>query len=203
MENELVKYKIKGREVTFYLTTDEDLLEIKSKNIFGDIFTLLFSISIGGIVSIELAFISSPNFIYESLKIFDILSAVFYTSTIITGLLAAYFYWISFKVISKIKRSGEIKSINTPSPFVSSDNSSDAGLEIKSAFYWTPKEYRNITGKVQGSIINNKLFLVVNNALVDDKDPEIGVIKKLTITYKLNGVLFQREYKEGDIVTLP
>src|SRR5690606_23850181 len=37
MTEEYIKSKIKGREVVYYLTTDEDLNEIKSKSIFGDI----------------------------------------------------------------------------------------------------------------------------------------------------------------------
>lgn len=198
MENDIVNYKIKGREITFYLTTDEDLLEIKSKNFFGDIFVLIFSISIGGIVSIQLAKVTS-NIVTDALKIITVLSWVFIISSIITGLLAAYFYWTSFKVISKIKKSGEIQSINTPS----AEKTIDYGLQIVSAFYWTPKNYKDITTRIQNNIVENKLSIFVSNELVDNVDPEWGVIKKLTITYKLNGVLFQREYKEEDTVNLP
>jgi len=198
MENELVKYKIKGREVTFYLTTDEDLLEIKSKNFFGDIFVFLFSISVGGIVSIQLAMATSI-IVTDAQRILSILSSVFIVSSVITGLLSGYFYWTSFRVISKIKKSGEIKSLNTPS----TEEIGDSGLQIVSAFYWTPKNYKDITKRIQDNIVENKLSIFVSNALVDNDDPEWGVIKKLTITYKLNGVLFQREYKEGDSVDLP
>ena len=41
--DKLIKSEIKGRKVTYYLTTEEDLQNVKSNSLLGDIFSVLAS----------------------------------------------------------------------------------------------------------------------------------------------------------------
>ncbi len=196
-QEELIKHNIRGRTVNYFLTSEADLNEIKSKNFFGDIFVVLCSIFLGGIVSIVItkASMTLPN---NSITIIDILLYFFIAISLITGILALYFYKSSFDLIKTIKGSGEIKSLN-------SEQAPTSGLEIISALYWTPKNSRNVTEILQKKTKDNRLITIANNNLDPNPnfDPDVGVDKKLTITYKYNGITFQREYNEYAQVELP
>src|SRR5690606_14841395 len=109
MTEDYIKSKIKGREVVYYLTTEEDLNDIKTKSIFGDIFILLFSLSVGGVISIFITKATS-TLTLETGKIVDVLNIVFIVASFIFAGFATYFYVASFKAIKRIKGSGEIKS---------------------------------------------------------------------------------------------
>ena len=43
-----VKSEIKGRNVIYYLTTEDDLHIVKNNSLLGDIFSVLASLAIGG-----------------------------------------------------------------------------------------------------------------------------------------------------------
>ena len=91
MEDELIKSQIKGREVTYYLTTEDDLNNLKQKGIFADIFTLLFSIAIGGIISIIIAKSVSVNLDKDLINVLKVLNIFFVVASIIFFLFAIFF----------------------------------------------------------------------------------------------------------------
>ncbi len=195
--DELIKHNIRGRTVNYFLTSETDLNGIKSKSILGDISVVICSIFIGGIVSIVVTKVSTPlsdNY----LALVNTILYFFIGLSLVTGLLATYFYKSSFDLIKTIKGSGEIKSLN-------SEQTPTTGLEIISALYWTPKNSRNVTEILQKKTKENRLVTLANNNLDPDPnfDPEVGADKKLTITYKYNGTIFQREYNEYAQVELP
>ncbi len=195
--DELIKHNIRGRTVNYFLTSETDLNEIKSKSIFGDIFVVICSIFIGGIVSIIVTKVST-TLSDNALSLVNTILYVFIGLGLVTGSLATYFYKSSFDLIRTIKGSGEIKSLN-------SEQTLATGLEIISALYWTPKNSRNVTEILQRKTRENRLVTLADNNLGPDPDfdPEVGADKKLTITYKYNGTIFQREYNEYDQVELP
>lgn len=194
MTEEYVKSKIKGREVVYYLATGEDLNDVKSKSIFGDIFILFFSISIGGMISIVITEAAS-ELTPETKRIVDILDTVFIFASIIFGGFPAYFYVAGFKAIKRIKGSGEIKS------FTAQETEKPTGLEIIEAKYWTSKATKDVTRKLREKLTDNRLQTTATNEI--DGDPDPGEVKKLTINYRNNGTGFTKEYTEGDRIDLP
>lgn len=194
MTEDYIKSKIKGREVVYYLTTEEDLNDIKTKSIFGDIFILLFSLSVGGVISIVITKATS-TLTTETGKIVDILNIVLIFGSFIFAGFATYFYVASFKAIKRIKGSGEIKSFSAP------QTTAPSGLEIIEAMYWTSKVRKDITTKLKERITDNKLHATATNDI--DGDPDPGTPKKLTISYKNHGTDFIKEYNEGDKIELP
>lgn len=195
--DELIKHNIRGRTVNYFLTSETDLNEIKSKSILGDISVVICSVFIGGIVSIVVTKIST-TLANNSLALVNLIFYFFIGISLVTGLLAAYFYKSSFDLIKTIKESGEIKSLN-------SEQTPATGLEIISALYWTARNSRNVTDILQKKIKNNRLVSIANNSLDADPnfDPEPGALKKLTVTYKYSGTIFQREYNEHAPLELP
>ena len=134
----------------------------------------------------------------NSLALVNLILYFFIGISFITGLLAGYFYKSSFDLIKTIKESGEIKSLN-------SEHNPSTGLEIISALYWTAKNNRNVTDILQKKIKDNRLVTIANNSLDSDTnfDPEPGALKKLTVTYRYSGTIFQREYNEHAPIELP
>jgi len=195
MEEELIKSKIKGRQIIYYLTTEDDLNNLKTKGIFADLFILLFSLTIGGIISIVIAKSVSESLTSESIRIIGVLIFVFIIIGLIFGSLAVYYYVSSYRTISKIKGSGEIKSFTTP------DTTKPTVLEIIEAKYWTPKKHKDLTKKLKGMIQNNRLEVLACNSI--DGDPDVGTRKKLTIKYRHNGITLIKEYNEKEKIELP
>ena len=195
MEDDLIKSKIKGREVTYYLTTEDDLNSLKQNGILADIFTLLFSIAIGGIISITIAKSVSVKPSFELINVLNILNIVFVVAAVIFLLLGAYFYFSGYRTISKIKGSGELKS------FSAQDIKSKNKFEIIEAKYWTPRVQKDITQKLKALIKDNKLEVIASNEI--DGDPDVGTRKKLTIKYNYNGMDLVKEYNEKEKIELP
>ena len=133
MEEDLIKSKIKGRQIIYYLTTEDDLNNLKTKGVFTDLFILLFSLSVGGIISIVIAKSVSESLSSESIRILGFLIILLIIIGLISVTLAVYYYVSSYRTISKIKGSGEIKSFTTP------DTTKPTVFEIIEAKYWTPK----------------------------------------------------------------
>lgn len=195
MEEELIKSQIKGREVIYYLTTEDDLNNLKQKGILADLFTLLFSIAVGGIVSITIAKSFSISLSPDVINIINVLNIVFIVTAIIFLGLAFYFYYSNYKTISKIKGSGEIKSFST------TDTKKQVGFEIIEAKYWTRRKHKDLTQKLISLIKNGRLEVIASNDI--DGDPHVGTKKKLTIKYRHNGMDLIKEYNEKEKIELP
>lgn len=195
MDNELIKTQIRSREVIYYLSTENDLKEIKQKGFFADIFTLLFSISIGGIISIIIAFNISESISDAVGKAFNTLIIVFIIATIVFLFFAVFFFISSYRTISQIKESGKIKSYSAEK--VKDKNE----FEILQAVYWTKNVNLDITEKLRELIVDNRLEVVASNKI--DGDPDAGTRKKLTIKYRYNGIELVREYNEKEKISLP
>lgn len=194
MTNELIKSRIKGREVVYYLTTEDDLKQIKTTSIFGEIFVLLFSVSIGGIISVVLARAAS-DLNSELLRLLDLMNIIFIILSILFGLLVSYFFVASFGTISKIKGSGELKSFSAP------EQNINHGLEITKALFYTSNKSQDITEQMVSLVSNNTLNTKAKIAIFGDPDPNTH--KKLKIEYVFNGIHFLKEYGEDDNIQLP
>ena len=195
MTEDLIKSQIKGREVIYYLTTEDDLNNLKQKGILADLSTLFFSIAVGGIIQITIAKSISESLTPEVNKILNVLNIVFIIVAIIFLVFAIYFYYSSYKTISKIKGSGELKSFSTP------DTKKQTGFEIIEAKYWTSRIHKDITQKLKRMIKNNRLEVIASNEI--DGDPDVGTRKKLTIKYRHNGMDLIKEYTEKEKIELP
>jgi hypothetical protein len=119
--------------------------------------------------------------------------------------------WLLSSIISKIKHRNEnlgkviglIKNSerkNEQKP----ENNKEKGLKIIKASYGIEENGKNVnvTNKLNDLIIDNKLVINATNALVVS-DPAPGIVKKLIVKYKYNGVTFSKEFKERDSVNLP
>jgi hypothetical protein len=195
MEEDLIKSQIKGREIIYYLTSEDDLNNLRQKGTLADLFILLFSLAAGGIISLIITKTLSVSLTSDVIKVIEVLAIVFIVIAIIFLCLSVYFYCSSYKTISKIMGSGEIKSFSSP------NTKKPIGFEIIEAKYWTPKVHKDITQKLIGMIKNNKLEVIASNEI--DGDPDVGTRKKLTIKYRHNGMDLIKEYNEKEKIELP
>jgi hypothetical protein len=204
---DLIRTEIKGRQVTYFLTTAEDLNNIQSNGIIGDIFAILTSIAIGGLISVLLTKSTDIELRTETLNILDILLYVFITLGLILGLFTVYFYSKTFKTIEIIKDSGVVKS------FTNVDGTDgetekpeetiikESKLEIIKAMYYTNKKGFDITEELRDMVIEDRLETVASNEIKGDPDP--GTVKKLNVTYKYNGLTVVKEFTEQDNIIIP
>ena len=195
MTKKLIKSQIKGREVIYYLTTEDDLNNLKQKGIFADLSTLFFSVAVGGIISIIIARSVSESITLDANKILNVLIYIFIVAALIFWASAIYFYISSYRTISKIKGSGELKSFSAP------DTNEKTDFEIIKATYWTQKVHKDITEKLREKIKDNRLDVIASNDI--DGDPDVGTRKKLTIKYRHNGMDLIKEYNEKEKIELP
>jgi hypothetical protein len=207
--DKLIKTEIKGREVTYYLTTEGDLQNVKSNSLLGDIFTLIASLTAGGIIAVLLSKATGITIRREVMDLLDILLYVFVVFTIILGCFAIHFFCKSFKIIQEIKGSGAIKSIESVTQEEATETvktekaptKKAPGLEIIQAVYWTPKVKLEVTEELKSMVVNGRLETTASNEIKGD--PEVGVVKKLRIAYAFNGKTITKEFTEGDKIRIP
>jgi hypothetical protein len=208
--DKLIKFEIKGRQVTYYLTTEEDLNNVKSNSILRDIFTVLMSLNIGGIITVILTKATGIQLVQETINILDILRNVFIFGMVIFALFTAYFYYNSFMIINRIKSSGAVKSlkggdgqeeIKLATEPVITGTRNESILEVIKAEYWTENVRLDVTEELRKKIVENKLETIASNDI--KYDPDIGTVKRLSITYKFNGITITKEFIEGDKVLIP
>lgn len=207
--DELIKSVIKGRNVTYYLTTEDDLYNIKNNSFLGDIFSMLASLAIGGIISVILTRATGIQLRQETTNVLDILLKVFILGVIIFACFTAYFYYKSFITIKKIKGSGAVQSLTSADQKETIQDkrakdkttTKEPMLEIIKAEYWTKKNRLDVTEELRRMIANNKLETIASNAIKGD--PDKGKGKNLTIKYKFSGITVTKEYKERDKVSIP
>ena len=205
----LITTVIKGRQVTYYLTTEEDLNNVKSNSLLGDIFAVLTSLAIGGIISILLTKAIDIELQKQTLNILDILLYVFIAGVVIFGVFLGYFYYRTFRTLEKIKESGAVKSFkgfdqeNTDlnSETQKATKLKDNKLEIIKATYGTPKAESDVTEELRQRIVDNKLETVASNDIKND--PDFGTVKNLSIEYKFGGIIVAKEFTEGNRVVIP
>jgi len=206
----LIKTEIKVRHVTYYLTSIEDLRNLKNNSLLGDFFAVLTSIAIGGIISVLLTKATGIELQKETIKILIILFWVFFTIAWIFGLFAIYFYRITYRSIKIIKESGEVKSFKNVEQIENTEKNPNPQkeiilqnnkLEIIKAIYWTLKAKSDVTDELRHMIVNNKLETIASNQIKDDPDP--GTAKKLSIEYKFNGIIVAKDFIEDDKVVIP
>jgi len=206
--DKLIKFEIKRRKVTYYLTTEEDLRNVKSNSLLGNFFSVLASLTTGGMISVILTKATGIQLGQGTINV-DILLYVFIVGTLTFGFLTAFFHIKSFKAIKQIKGSGAIKSITSANQEETLDvemaekgiEQKELRLEILKAEYWTPKKRLDVTEELRKMIINNKLKTIASNKIKGD--PDYGTVKRLSIKYKLDGIKITKEYKERDEVIIP
>jgi hypothetical protein len=74
-------------------------------------------------------------------------------------------------------------------------------LEIVKAEYWTENVRMEVTDELEDRIRGNALKAMVGNKIKGD--PEFGKPKRLTIAYKMDGVMRTNEFREGEPVIIP
>jgi len=205
----LIKSEIKGRNVTYYLTTEDDLHNVKNNSLLGDIFSVLTSLAVGGIISVILTRATGIQLQQETMNVLDILMKVFVVAAVISAVFTAYFYCQSLMTIKKIKGSGAVKSLTSADQREDSKTekvenkmvTKQSRLEIVKAEYWTEKNRLDVTEELRRMIIDNKLEAIASNNIKGD--PDKGTQKRLTIEYEFNGIAVTKEFKERDKVLIP
>ena len=74
-------------------------------------------------------------------------------------------------------------------------------LKIIKAIYGKDNKYVDITNRLNDIIENNKIKVVLSNAIAGD--PIVGTPKEGRIIYKYEGIKKEILYKEGDVIELP
>jgi hypothetical protein len=207
--SKLITTEIKGRKVTYYLTSEEDLQHVKSSSLLGDICSAFASLTAGGIISVILTRATGIQLAKQTTNILDVLLTVFILVTLFIVCLCVYFYNQSFATIKKIKGSGTIKSLKSVNQeamieIATADEEISSGvsrLEILNAEYWTPKARLDVTEELRKRIAGNKLEAIASNQIKGD--PEKGVVKKLTIEYRFDDITVAKEFTEGERIIIP
>jgi glycerol-3-phosphate cytidylyltransferase-like family protein len=205
----LIKSEIKGRKVTYYLTTEDDLHNVKSNSLLGDIFSVLASLTAGGIISVILTRATGIQLGQETTNVLGILLYVFICGLVIFALFTAYFHYQSFTTIKKIKGSGAVKSLRSADQEEAIETAKtekeitpkESRLEIIKAEYWTQKAKLDVTEELRKKIVDNKLETIASNDIKGDPDKK--TVKKLTIEYKFDGITITKEFREGQKVVIP
>ena len=202
----LIETIIRGRQVTYFLTTEEDLNNVKSNSLLGDIFAILMSLAVGGLISGLITKSTGIDLQKNTLNVLSLLNYIFAIVALIFASLTIYFYVKTFKTIENIKKSGEVKSFKSHNePGVGSDSentkSYNSDFKILKATYWTENESIDITEELRDLIAGNQLEITANNDLKGDPDP--GTFKKLSIVYKIDGVTINKEFNEHDKIVIP
>jgi hypothetical protein len=207
--SKLIKFEIKRRTVTYYLTTEEDLLNARSNSLLGDIFFALVSLTAGGIISVILTKATGIRLTQQTTDVLNVLLYVFISTTAICACFSYYFHFRSFNTIKKIKGSGSVKSFNSDNQEEIVDTvithdvtpSKDLHLHIIKATYWTPKATLDVTEELRKMVIDDKLKTIASNKI--RCDPDWGTVKKLTIEYRFAGVAVKKEFTEGEEIAIP
>lgn len=205
----LVKSEIKGRNVTYYLTTEEDLQNVKSNSLLGDVFSVLASLTAGGIISIIITRATGIQLAQQTTDVLGVLLHVFIWATVVFAGFGVYFHSRSFNTINKIKGSGTVKSwksgnqeeIVEAAIAAKDTGSKESQLEILKAVYWTPKARIDVTEELRKMIVGNKLEAFASNEIKGD--PHAGTGKKLTIEYRFGGTTVAKEFTEGEKMVIP
>ena len=204
MTEPLIKTKIRGREIIFYLTSKNDLETIKSNNIIADVLLVFFSVFAGGVVSIFLAKELSSNLSPETISRLNTFVIIFSIIAVVLFIFYLLFTILSFRSINGIIASGKITSINIDTKEAIEDEKfadNSKGLQIKEALYYTDKISLDVTKKLQEVVKENTLICFANNDI--DYDPHPGSPKKLRLKYSYDNVVYVKEYGEGDPIRLP
>lgn len=175
LNNKLVKTKIKGRTETYFLVSENDLNNIKSNKVTGDIFLFIATGLIG-------FYAAKPENSY----------------LLILGIICfgAYIFFSYFKkpTIKDIISSGDTQS-------VLKEGDDNNGLEILEAKYGSPAKNFDVADELNKQIVNGKLKTVASNTIAGD--PDKGVDKTLSVKYNHNGLIITKEFKEREPVELP
>lgn len=110
---------------------------------------------------------------------------------------------IIIKYIWKLSLTGLINGLQTLAyelPFTRKRVETNS-LIIDKAIYGTRNSEIDVTAILNSMIVDNSLTVVASNSLAGD--PEPGIVKSLTITYRYNGVPETRAFPEGGEVKLP
>jgi len=205
----LIKSEIKGRKVTYFLTTEEDLQNVKSNSLLGDVFSMLASLTAGGIISVILTRANGIQLAPQTTDVLGVMLHVFIWATVIFVFFGVFFHSRSFIAIRKIKGSGTVKSMKSGNQEEIFETETvnkkmvpkESQLEIIKAEYWTTNERMDVTEELRKKIIGNKLEVIASNAI--NGDPDVGRVKKLTIEYRFDGITVTKEFKEGERMVIP
>lgn len=207
--DQLVCSEIRGRKVVYYLTTEDDLRNVKSNSLLGDAFSGFAALTAGGIISALLTRATGIQLAQETANLLDVLLYVFIVLTVIFACFAVYFHRESLKTIKGIRGSGAVTHLSTPDQPVDAEVSptreavvpSESRLKIIKAEYWTEKARLDVTAELRQSIVNDRLEVTASNDIKND--PDVGTKKRLTIEYSHGGVSVTRQFEEGEKVALP
>jgi len=204
-QNDLVQTSIRSREVTYYLVTEQDLNDIKTKGLLGDIFILLESLTLGGMLSVLLTKLTASNLDPKTIFSLDLLFYVLIILSIVFLVFVVFYLYQSFNSIRLIKKSGAIKSYSKADneEIIADTESNDNTLRtehILFAIYFTNKKTLNVTKEIR-KLFQNKQEIIASNEIAGD--PEYGVEKQLLIRYLFKGVTLEKVFKENEKVQIP
>ena len=203
--NDLLQTSIRTREVTYFLVSEQDLNDIKSKGLLADIFILLESLVLGGLISLLITKLSINGLDVAIISKVNVVMIIFLVLCIIFLGFVIFFLIQSRNQIRLIKKSGAIKSYNkldNESDTVLSENK-DGKFRVEHllfSIYFTDKKTLNVTREIR-NLLRKKQEIVASNLIAGD--PDYGTPKKLLIRYLFKGVVIDKEFNEGEKVQIP
>lgn len=175
-KEKLIRTRIKRRTETYFLVTENDLSNIKSNKIIGEIVLFISSSLIG-------LYVAKLENLY---LLFGVVGfGVF-----------IFFSYFKKPTIKEIINSGDTQ-------YVLKEGDDDFEFKISEAEYGSSTKKKDVTDKLNKLIDNGKLITIANNNLTDGDDPHHGIVKTLKIKYKHNGLIIVKEFQENEPVGLP
>jgi len=111
-EENLIETNIYPRLETYYLVTDNNLKNIREKNVLADIFMLITSLSWGSFFSLYIAFIT--NMISkEHLDVIIIYRNLFLVFSLLFSFITIWFFCSSYNEIRSVKSQTINSTLNT------------------------------------------------------------------------------------------
>ncbi|MGB4441669.1 MAG: hypothetical protein WBJ62_05535 [Coriobacteriia bacterium] len=205
---DLVSTEVRARKVVFYLATESDLRAVDENHLLGGISVTLAAAFAGGLLSALLSLSTGPDLTAQSDQVLVVLCGVLGVASAISTAAAVYFYMRAHKTVKTLRESGQVRSVTAPGAEPADESQraevqtpSGSGFEIVSGRYWTPNASLDVTAELAALVRNGRLETVASNAL--EGDPDEGTVKTLTIRYRIWGAVIEKEFLEGERVSLP
>lgn len=205
----LVRTQVRGRTVTYYLASEDELRAIRGNSILADVFTSLAAILAAGAISTLLTQATAIQLAPESTVLLRLLLYSFSGVAAVVAVLAAVFHWRSFDAARRVRDSGVVRHLGGPTAEPGADEAHEpqvpaeppSAFEILKAEYWTNKARLDVTAELRELVVDGHLDIKVTNQIACD--PDKGTPKILTITYRVDGIEITKEFPERAKVSIP
>jgi hypothetical protein len=206
----LVSNEVVARKVTYYLATEDDLHAVDESSILGGVSVTVAAAAASALLSVYVSKVLGARVPEQTSVVLNVLCVVLAVFAVGGICSAVHFYRRSRKTMTTLRGSGHVKSLTVPSGSgleAPRDASGyvlapqGGGLTIERAVYGTANASVDVTDELRAAVKRGRLEVAASNEIKGD--PDCGTVKTLTIRYQAWGVVVEKEFIEGETVSLP